>query len=418
MLKTILPVSLILLFPFVNTAQSIVGKGKAVDPYYYSIQKNKTFSKGAVASAHPVASMTGTAILKQGGNAIDAVIATQLALAVVYPGAGNIGGGGFLVARLKDGKTFTLDYRETAPAKASRDMYLDEQGNANSSLSQFGHLASGVPGTVSGLFAGMKYAKLPFKTLIQPAIDLAEKGFTLTKAEAAKLNNARDAFKKYNTVLPVFVKEGVWRAGDTLVQKDLANTLKRIRNKGAAGFYEGETAKLITAEMQRGNGLISLADLKNYKTKERKPIEFDYKGYTVISMPPPSSGGVLLWQMLKMVEKRPLASYGFETVKSVQLMTEAERRAYADRAEHLGDPDFWKVPLKEITSEAYLTKRMANFDSTTAGKSTGIAAGAIESMETTHISIMDQWGNMAAVTTTLNGNFGSKTVVGGAGFFK
>lgn len=417
MLKTILCVSLILLFPFVNTAQSIVGKGKAVDPYHYSIQKNQTFSKGAVASAHPAASMAGAAILKQGGNAIDAVIATQLALAVVYPGAGNIGGGGFLVARLKDGKTFTLDYRETAPAKASRDMYLDEQGNANSNLSQFGHLASGVPGTVSGLFAGMKYAKLPFETLIQPAIDLAEKGFTLTKAEAAKLNNAQDAFKKYNTVLPVFIKEGGWKAGDTLVQKDLANTLKRIRDKGAAGFYEGETAKLITAEMQRGNGLISLQDLKSYKTKERKPIEFDYKGYTVISMPPPSSGGVLLWQMLKMVEKRPLAAYGFETVKSVQLMTEAERRAYADRAEHLGDPDFWKVPLKEITSEAYLTKRMADYDSTTAGKSAGMAAGVIESMETTHISIMDQWGNMAAVTTTLNGNFGSKTVVGGGGFF-
>ncbi|HLL44030.1 MAG TPA: gamma-glutamyltransferase, partial [Segetibacter sp.] len=347
---------------------------------------------------------------------IDAVIATQLALAVVYPGAGNIGGGGFMVARLHDGTKLAFDYRETAPAKASRDMYLDEKGNAQSNLSQYGHLASGVPGTISGLFAGMKYAKLSFRKLIQPAIDLAERGFTLTTAEAAKLNNAQDAFKKYNTVIPVFVKEGGWKAGDTLLQKDLANTLKRIRDKGAAGFYEGETAKLITAEMQRGNGLISLDDLKNYKTKKRKPIEFDYKGYRIVSMPPPSSGGVLLWQMLKMVEKRPLASYGFETVKSVQLMTEAERRAYADRAEHLGDPDFWKVPLKEMTSEAYLTKRMADYDSTTAGKSTGIKAGIIESTETTHISIIDLHGNMASVTTTLNGNFRSKTVVGGAGF--
>lgn len=417
MLKIILPLSFILLFPVLNNAQSIVGKGKAVDPYHYTIQKDKVFSKGAVACAHPIASRVGAAILRQGGNAIDAMIATQLALAVVYPGAGNIGGGGFMVARLKDGKTFTLDYRETAPAKASRDMYLDEKGNAQSNLSQYGHLASGVPGTVSGLFAEMKYAKLSFKTLIQPAIDLAEKGFTLTKAEADKYNNEQADFKKYNTVVPVFVKEGGWKEGDTLVEKDLASTLKRMRDKGVAGFYEGETAKLVIAEMKRGHGLITLDDLKQYKTKERKPIEFDYKGYTIISMPPPSSGGVLLLQMLKMVEKRPLPSYGFETAKSVQLMTEAERRAYADRAEHLGDPDFWKVPLKEMTSEAYLTKRMSDFDSTKAGKSSGIKAGIIESTETTHISIIDQWGNMASVTTTLNGNFGNKTVVGGAGFF-
>ncbi len=417
MFKVILRFSFILLVPFVNNAQSIVGKGKAVDPYYYTIQKNQTFSKGAVASAHPVASKVGAEILKRGGNAIDAVIATQLALAVVYPGAGNIGGGGFMVAGLKNGKFFTLDYRETAPAKATRDMYLDEKGNAQSSLSQYGHLASGVPGTISGLFASAKYAKLPIKLLIQPAIDLAEKGFTLTRSEAAKYNNAQEAFKKFNTVLPVFVKEGGWKEGDTVVQKDLANTLKRIRDKGAAGFYGGETAKLLVEEMKRGNGLITLEDLKNYKTKERKPIEFDYKGYTIIGMPPPSSGGVLLWQMLKMVEKRPLASYGFETAKSVQLMTEAERRAYADRAEHLGDPDFWKVPLKEITSDAYLAKRMADYDSTRAGKSSDIKAGLAESKETTHISIIDQWGNMASVTTTLNGNFGSKTVVGGAGFF-
>jgi gamma-glutamyltranspeptidase/glutathione hydrolase len=417
MLKIISPVLLFLFLPCVITAQTIVGKGKAVNPFHYTIIKDQTFSKGAVACAHPIASEVGAAVLKQGGNAIDALVATQLTLAVVYPGAGNIGGGGFMVARLKDGKTFTLDYRETAPAKAGRDMYLDEKGNAQSNLSQYGHLASGIPGTVSGLFAGMKYAKLPFKTLIQPAIDLAEKGFTLTKAEADKYNREQDNFKKYNTVIPVFIKTGGWKEGDTVVQKDLAKTLKRIRDKGAAGFYEGETAKLIVAEMQRGNGLITLNDLRNYKTKERKPIEFDYKGYTVVSMAPPSSGGVLLWQMLKMVEKRPLASYGFETAKSVQLMTEAERRAYADRAEHLGDPDFWKVPVKEMTSEAYLTKRMSDYDSTKAGKSSGIKAGSIESTETTHISIIDRWGNMVSVTTTLNGNFGNKTVVGGAGFF-
>jgi gamma-glutamyltranspeptidase / glutathione hydrolase len=407
---------LLLVLSFLTHAQSIVGKGKAVDPYRYTIQKTQSFSKGAVVSAHPIASKVGAVILEQGGNAIDAAIATQLALAVVFPGAGNIGGGGMMVAKLKNGKTFMLDYRETAPAKASRDMYLDENGNAQSNLSQFGHLASGVPGTVRGLFASMKYAKLPFKALIQPAIDLAEKGSTLTKGDADNFNSEQDNFKKYNALAPVFVKEGGWKAGDTLVQKDLANTLKRIRDNGAAGFYEGETARLLTEEMKRGNGLITLDDLKNYKAKERKPVQFDYKGYTIISASPPSSGGILLWQMLKMVEKRPLASYGFETVKSVQLMTEVERRAFADRAEHLGDPDFWKVPVKEMTSEAYLTKRMADYDSTKAGKSTLIKAGIIESNQTTHISIIDQWGNMASVTTTLSGWYGSEIVVKGAGF--
>ena len=411
-------ISTIAFFPVLLNGQSFVGAGKAVDPYHLSTKKNATFLNGAVVCAHPIASQVGAQILKNGGNAFDAVIATQLALAVVYPGAGNIGGGGFLVAKKSDGKTFTLDYRETAPARATRDMYLDEKGNANTNLSQYGHLASGIPGTVSGIFESYKYAKLPFKTLIQPAIDLAEKGFVLTTSEATKFNNTQAAFKKYNTVLPVFVKEAGWKTGDTLIQKELSRTLTRIRDNGPAGFYEGETANFIVAEMQRGKGILTLEDLKSYKTKERKPLEFGYKGYTVVSMPPPSSGGLLLAQMLKMVENRPLASYGFSTTKSVQLMTEAERRAFADRAEHMGDPDFWKVPVKTLTSNNYLAERMKTYDSTKAGKSSEIIAGqASESMETTHISIMDHWGNMVAVTTTLNGNFGSKTVVAGAGFF-
>jgi gamma-glutamyltranspeptidase/glutathione hydrolase len=238
-------ISVIALFPLLASAQQIVGPGKAVDPYRFSAIKSQTYARGAVASAHPIASRVGGEILKRGGNSFDAVIATQLALAVVYPGAGNIGGGGFLVAKTKGGKTFTLDYRETAPAKANRDMYLDESGNANTNLSQFGHLASGIPGTVSGIFKTLKYASLPFSTLIQPAIDLAENGFTLTAAEAAKFTNTQAAFKKYNTVAPVFVKEGGWKTGDTLVQKELAKTLSRIRDKGLAGFYEGETARLI-----------------------------------------------------------------------------------------------------------------------------------------------------------------------------
>ena len=399
-----------------TVSTSLVGAGKAIDPYNYTIIKNQTFQNGAVASAHPLASMAGAQILKQGGNAIDASIATQLALAVVYPGAGNIGGGGFLVATMNDGKSFTLDYRETAPAKSTRDMYLDAQGNSQTLLSQKGHLSAGIPGTVAGLFASMPYAKLSFKNLIQPAIDLAENGFVITDAEANKMNNAVGDFKLYNTVANVFYK-GNWKKGDTLIQKDLAATLRRIRDNGRDGFYKGPTADLIVAEMKRGNGIITYADLEDYQPKERQPLVFSYKGYQIVSMPPPSSGGILLLQMLKMVEKRPLPFYGFHSTKAVQLMTEVERRAYADRAAHLGDPDFYKVPIETLASEAYLEQRMLDYDSTRAGKSSVIKAGLIEGMQTTHISIVDKWNNAVSVTTTLNLTFGSKTVVGGAGFF-
>ncbi|HYE56216.1 MAG TPA: gamma-glutamyltransferase, partial [Chitinophagaceae bacterium] len=305
-----------------------------INPYQYSIQKKVECSNGAVVSAHPLASQVGLSILKQGGNAIDAAIATQLALAVVYPGAGNIGGGGFMVARLQNGQTVALDYREKAPGQATRDMYLNEKGDAVTEKSQNGHLSAGVPGTIAGLFASMKYAKLPFAKLIQPAIDLAEKGFVITQAEARSLNGLQDELKKYNTVTPVFVKEAGWKAGDTLVQKDLANTLKRIRDKGQKGFYEGKTAELIVAEMQRGNGIITLKDLQQYQARWRKPLEFTYRGHKIITMPAPSSGGIIIAQMLKMIETEPMKQYGFHSLQSVQLMIEVERRAYADRAKH------------------------------------------------------------------------------------
>lgn len=396
---------------------SIVGAAKAIDPYHYISVKSVTFSKAAVACAHPLASEVGVSIMKQGGNAFDAIVATQLALAVVYPGAGNIGGGGFLLGRTANGKLVTIDYRETAPGMASRDMYIDKDGNAQNNLSENGHLSAGVPGTVAGLFATMPHAKLSFRTLIQPAIDLAEKGFVITEHEASSLNSAREDFVKYSSKPSAFVKKQPWKAGDTLVQAELAATLKRIRDNGAKGFYEGETARLIVEEMQRGNGMISYDDLKNYKAKERTAVEFDYRGYHIISFPPPSSGGILLAQMLKMIEKYPIGSYGFQTTKSVQLMIEAERRAYADRAEHLGDPDYWEVPQQTLMSDAYLAKRMKDYNPHKASVSAGINAGAIhESEETTHISIIDEEGNMAAVTTTLNDGYGSKTVVGGAGF--
>jgi len=399
----------------IGCAQSIVGKGKAINPFSFSIKKHQVYNNGAVATAHPLASQVGAYILEHGGNAFDAAIAIQLTLAVVYPGAGNIGGGGFMVARTKAGKTITLDYRETAPANASRDMYLNDKGEAQTNLSQKGHLSSGIPGTIAGLFATAKYAKLSFKTLIQPAIDLAQNGFMVTAKEAEKMNENLTDFKKYNTAPTVFIKDK-WKEGDLLVQNELAATLRRIRDKGQAGFYEGETAKLIVAEMQRGKGLITLNDLKNYKAKQRDPLTFNYKGYTIVSMPPPSSGGIIIGQMLKMVENRPLANYGFGSVKSMQLIIEAERRAFADRAEHMADPDFWKVPTNTMLSTAYLAKRMAGYDSTKASKSSDVKAGNTESMETTHVSIMDKDGNMVSITTTLNGTFGSKTIIGGAGF--
>jgi gamma-glutamyltranspeptidase/glutathione hydrolase len=392
---------------------------RPIDPYHYESIKRKICEKEAVVCAHPLAAQAGLLMLEKGGNAVDAAIAVQWALAVVYPGAGNIGGGGFMVASLRNNKRIALDYREKAPSLASKDMYLDSTtGKANTALSQFGHLASGIPGTPAGLYAAHRYARLPMKVLMQPAIEFAEKGFVLTASEAESLNEAKADFLKYNTAPIAFVKQqGSWQKGDTLVQKELAETLKRIRDHGLPGFYEGITAGLLAAEMKRGKGLITKKDLASYRAIERIPVAFYYKGYEVMSMPLPSSGGILLQQMLTMLEDRPLPVYGFETLKSVQLMVEVERRAYADRAQHLGDPGFYEVPVSTLVAKDYLAKRMADYDSTKAGKSENTRAGIInESNETTHISILDKEGNAVAVTTTLNGHFGSKTVVGGAGF--
>jgi gamma-glutamyltranspeptidase/glutathione hydrolase len=275
-----------------------------------------------------------------------------------------------------------------------------------------------VPGTVAGLFQSHKYAKLPFMILIQPAIDLAENGFSITAAEASSLNNTRNEFLKHNTRPTSLVRSVPWKAGDTLVQKELAATLRRIRDEGMKGFYEGETARLIVEEMKRGGGIISYEDLKQYSAKEREPIQFDYKGYGIVSMPLPSSGGIIIRQALRMLEGRDIGKLGFQTPASVQLITEVERRAYADRAQFLGDQDFVKVPVKTLMSDSYLTQRMQDYKPGLAGKSTEIRAGNInpESEETTHLSVADRWGNAVAVTTTLNGGYGSRTVIGGAGF--
>ena len=388
------------------------------NPFSYTPQKKVVAKKGAVVSAHPLASAVGLQVMQKGGNAIDAAIATQLALAVVYPAAGNLGGGGFMVARLANGQSVALDYREMAPAAAHRNMYLDAAGNVQLEKSQNGHLSSGVPGTVAGLFQSLPYGKLKMQELIQPAIELAEKGYVITAAEARSLNGLQADLKQYNTVAPVFVKAKPWQAGDTLVQTDLAQTLKRIQSKGAAGFYEGETAQLIVDEMKRGGGIITANDLKAYRAIWRTPHSFQYKGHEVVSMPPPSSGGLLLHQMLKMIEPHPIAQWGALSPQAVQLMTEAERRAYADRAQYMGDPDFFKVPTIAITSDAYIKARMQDFTPGKAGSSKEVSFGQLpkESEETTHISIIDAQGNAVAVTTTLNNSYGSKTVVGGAGF--
>ena len=409
-----------LIISLVSSAQSITPSHKNIDTYHYATTKKLIAKHGVVVSAHPLASIAGRLMLENGGNAIDAVIATQFALAVVYPDAGNLGGGGFMVAHLANGKTLALDYRETAPQHANRDMYLNVQGNVIPGKSINGHLSSGVPGTVAGLMESMKYAKLPLRVLIQPAIDLAEKGFILSDADANMFNSIQADLHKYNTVPNVFEKNIPWKKGDTLVQKDLAETLKRIRDNGFNGFYEGKTASLIVEEMKRGGGIVTAEDLKSYKAKWRSPHIFTYKGYTIEGMPMPSSGGTLVHQIMKMVEPFPLEKYGFESVESVQIMTEAERRAYADRAEYMGDADYFKVPEKQLVDATYLKNRMNDFVLGKAGSSELVKPGVLpvkESEQTTHISVIDNKGNAASVTTTLNNSFGSKTVVGGAGFF-
>lgn len=388
------------------------------DPYNYSSRKEITSKNGAVASAHPLASKAGVTAMKKGGNAFDAAIAAQFTLAVVYPGAGNIGGGGFMVARLQSGDLISLDFRETAPASAHKNMYLDSAGNIIEGKSTRTPTASGVPGSVAGILETLKYAKLPLKDLIDPAIHLANNGFAVTAGEASSLNNLQYEFTKYNSGPTAFHKSIPWKEGDTLIQKDLARTLIRIRDEGTRGFYEGETAKLIAEEAMRGGGYINEGDLKSYKVKWRAPHIFNYKGHQIVTMDLPSSGGIVLHQMLKMIETKPLTENPYLSTQTVQLMVEVERRAYADRAQYLGDADFIKVPVTALTSEKYLAERMKDYTAGIAGKSTEVKPGSIkqESEETTHISIIDKEGNAVAVTTTLNDSYGSKTVVKGGGF--
>lgn len=374
-----------------------------------------------VVSAHPLASAVGTDILRRGGNAVDAAIAVEFALAVVYPDAGNIGGGGFMVIRRHDGSIDALDYREEAPGTAHADMFLDEGGEVIDELSIKGHLAAGVPGTVDGMVQlHEKYGSLPWGELLQPAVDLAANGFPLTQKEAQKFNDHHDDFIEYNTIRPEFaIKDGRWQEGDTIRLEDLAATLGRIRDRGRAGFYEGETAALIVAEMERGGGIMTKEDLAQYQAIWREPLTGSYKDFKVISMPPPSSGGIALIQLLAISEQYPIEEWGRASVQTTHLMIEAERRVYADRARHLGDPAYYEVPVAGLTDREYIKDRMADIDLDKATSSDEISAGIpvpYESHNTTHYSIVDPMGNAVSATTTLNTTFGSKVFVGGTGF--
>ena len=373
-----------------------------------------------VVCAHPVAAETGLNILRKGGNAIDAAVAVELALMIGFPEAGNIGGGGFLVYRDSSGQSFALDFREKAPKAATTNMYLDKDGKVIPGLSISGHLAAGVPGTVDGLFtAHQRFGKLPWKEVVQPAVDLAQNGIKLTRRAAANLNRIQEDLKKFNTVTPDFLINS-WTEGDTLKWSDLAVTLARIRDQGRDGFYSGPTAEAIVNEMKRGKGIITMEDLTSYRSRWLEPVSGTYRGYKIISMPPPSSGGIALIQLLQSVESFDIRKIGHNTVDGIHLLTEAERRVYADRAEFLGDPDFFPVPSKGLLNPAYNLSRMKTFNPDKATPSSEVRAGSpspAESEETTHISIIDAHGNAVSLTTTLNEWFGNKVVVGGAGFF-
>jgi gamma-glutamyltranspeptidase/glutathione hydrolase len=380
----------------------------------------KKYQNGVVVCAYPDAAKVGVDIMKKGGNAVDAAVAVQFALAVVHPQAGNLGGGGFMVFRPAKGEANTLDFREKAPSLATTNMYLDAAGNVIPDMSLATHQASGVPGSVDGMVeAHKKYGKLKWADLVQPAIDLAQKGFKMTARLAADINRVHDTFIKMNPGKNYLVKAEPWKEGDILIQADLAKTLQLICDKGRAGFYTGNTADAIVAEMKTGNGLISKADLANYHAVWRTAIKGSYKDYTIFTMPPPSSGGIALVQLLKSVEPYPLHRFGYNSDSTVRVMVEAERRVYADRSKYLGDPDFYKVPVDSLLRPAYIKSRMNSFSWDAATPSSSILPGSFvgyESDQTTHYSIVDKEGNAVAITTTLNGTFGSKIFVGGAGF--
>ncbi len=390
------------------------------------VEKPKVETKQAViadsamvVSARAEASKIGTEILKMGGNAFDAMIATNMALALTYPNAGNLAGGGFLVYRTQYGEIGSLDYREKAPMAATKNMYLDKDGNVIPNKSSIGAMSVGVPGTVAGMFAAHeKFGSLPMEVILKPVIELAKKGYIITEKEAKELEMYVAYFEEVNGET-ILYSEGL-KTGDTLRNIALASTLERISKNGRAEFYGGETGQKIISFLKEKGGIITLQDLEAYEAQWREPIVFQYKDLKVISMAPPSSGGICLAQILKMVEPYPISEYGHNSEKYIQVLAEAERRAYADRSYYLGDPDFVNIPTDSLLSEAYISQRMGSFSFQAATPSSEIKPGVImgyESPETTHFSIVDSFGNAVSVTTTLNSTFGSLLYVNELGFF-
>ena len=376
---------------------------------------------GMVVSADSLASAAGVGILRRGGNAADAAVAVGFALAVTYPEAGNLGGGGFMIIRTAGGKSTMIDFREKAPARATRDMYLDSAGRPVRERSLTGPLAAGVPGTVDGLLAALKrYGSLGRENVLRPALDLAEGGFPVTEHLARTLADELPRFSHFPSTMSVFTRSGKpYRWGDTLRQKDLALTLRAIMDRGAEGFYGGDVAAKILAEVKRGGGIMTAADLRDYVSVEREPLIGSYRGYDIVTASPPSSGGVLLLQILNSLERFDMRRMGWNSSGAVHRFAAACQRAFADRAQYLGDPDFVSIPVGNLISKRYAAGRIAGFDSIRAERSSRITSGDAppSDHQTTHYCVADRFGNVVSVTFTLNGLFGCKAVVEGAGFF-
>ena len=411
MIKKLIPVLILILF--FNCKETV--KKSETNP----TKRGLVTDKAMVVSARKEASKIGTEIMKLGGNAFDAMMATEMALAVTYPYAGNLGGGGFLVYRMADGEVGALDYREKAPLAAIKGMYLDEDSNIIKGKSTLGSLAIGVPGTIAGVFkAQERFGHLDIVTILKPVIKLAENGFTITQKQELRFKGYDSLFKVINGKEILFNKNQ--SAGKKLKNLALTETLKRISKNGRDEFYKGETAQKLIAHLQEKGSIITMEDLARYEAKWRKPIQFQYDDLTITSMSPPSSGGICLNQIMSMVEDFDLSNYGHNSLKTIQVLVEAEKRSYADRSYYLGDPDFIEIPIETLTSDVYLHERIKDFSFEKATPVDSISHGEIvgyESEETTHYSIVDQFGNAVAVTTTLNGGYGSKVYADELGFF-
>jgi gamma-glutamyltranspeptidase/glutathione hydrolase len=411
MIKKLIPVLILILF--FNCKETV--KKSETNP----TKRGLVTDKAMVVSARKEASKIGTEIMKLGGNAFDAMMATEMALAVTYPYAGNLGGGGFLVYRMADGEVGALDYREKAPLAAIKGMYLDEDGNIIKGKSTLGSLAIGVPGTIAGVFkAQERFGHLDIVTILKPVIELAENGFTITQKQELRFKGYDSLFKVINGKEILFNENQ--SAGKKLKNLALTETLKRISKNGRDEFYKGETAQKLIAHLKEKGSIITMEDLARYEAKWRKPIQFQYDDLTITSMSPPSSGGICLNQIMSMVEDFDLSNYGHNSLKTIQVLVEAEKRSYADRSYYLGDPDFIEIPIETLTSDVYLHERIKDFSFEKATPVDSISHGEIvgyESEETTHYSIVDQFGNAVAVTTTLNGGYGSKVYADELGFF-